>query len=315
MINMVFAKFMARFALIIGVFASTLIIGLPRIQAHGSMQTPISRIYNCFLEGPESPDSAACRAAVAVGGTQALYDWNGVRQGNANGQHQALIPDGKLCSANDPLFKGMDLPRSDWVATTLPTSGTYTFTLRATAPHRGSYYLYVTKNGYNPFVPLKWSDLETPPFSVVTDPPLINGAYQWTAQLPAGKSGRHLIYMIWQRSDSPEAFYSCSDVIFGNGQNPTATTAPTTVPTTAPSATPPPTFLPPTNTPGVNPTATTIPPTPTSSGVQEWNGNYFPYRVGDLVSYQGRVYRCIQAHTSLSNWTPSVVAALWTPIS
>jgi chitin-binding protein len=33
-------------------------------------------------------------------------------------------------------------------------------------------------------------------------------------RLPAGKTGRHLIYVIWQRSDSPEAFYSCSDVTY-----------------------------------------------------------------------------------------------------
>lgn len=32
--------------------------------------------------------------------------------------------------------------------------------------------------------------------------------------MPA-KSGRHLVYSIWQRSDSPEAFYTCSDVVFG----------------------------------------------------------------------------------------------------
>ncbi len=32
---------------------------------------------------------------------------------------------------------------------------------------------------------------------------------------PSGKSGRHIIYSIWQRSDSPEAFYNCVDVNFG----------------------------------------------------------------------------------------------------
>lgn len=32
---------------------------------------------------------------LAEGGDQQIYDWNGVRQGNANGQHWALIPDGK----------------------------------------------------------------------------------------------------------------------------------------------------------------------------------------------------------------------------
>ncbi|MEE1782190.1 LPXTG cell wall anchor domain-containing protein [Streptomyces sp. SP17BM10] len=39
-----------------------------------------------------------------------------------------------------------------------------------------------------------------------------------------------LIYVIWQRSDSPEAFYACSDVVFdGTGTTPPATTAASTV--------------------------------------------------------------------------------------
>lgn len=62
------------------------------------MGDPVSRVAQCYAEGAESPRSAACGAAVAAGGTQALYDWNGIRIGDANGRHQQLIPDGKLCS-------------------------------------------------------------------------------------------------------------------------------------------------------------------------------------------------------------------------
>lgn len=35
------------------------------------------------------------------------------------------------------------------------------------------------------------------------------------------------------------------------------------------------------------------------------------YAVNDLVSYQGNVYRCVQAHTSQAGWTPTAVPALW----
>ena len=80
-------------------------------SAHGTMGDPVSRVSQCYAEGPESPKSDACRAAVAAGGTQALYDWNGIRIGDANGQHRTLIPDGKLCSANNEEFKGLDLAR------------------------------------------------------------------------------------------------------------------------------------------------------------------------------------------------------------
>ncbi|MBW8091701.1 lytic polysaccharide monooxygenase [Streptomyces hygroscopicus subsp. hygroscopicus] len=182
-------------------------------DAHGSMQDPVSRVSACFAEGPESPDSAACKAAVAAGGTQALYDWNEVNIPDAAGRHKQIIPDGKLCSAGRDKYKGLDLPRADWPATAM-TAGEHTFTYRATAPHRGSFELYITKDGYDPTKPLTWADLEAEPFAKVTDPTLQNGSYVFTGNVPS-KSGRHLIYSVWQRSDSPEAFYTCSDVTFG----------------------------------------------------------------------------------------------------
>lgn len=181
--------------------------------AHGSMTDPVSRVSACYAEGPESPQSAACKAAVQVGGTQALYDWNGVRDGNAGGKSRTRIPDGKLCSANNPTYKGLDLARADWPSSRM-RAGTHTFRYKATAPHKGSFELYLTKKGYDPAKPLKWSDLESKPFVKVTDPKLTNGEYVFSGKVPA-RSGRHLIYSVWQRSDSPEAFYTCSDVVFG----------------------------------------------------------------------------------------------------
>ena len=191
-------------------------------SAHGSMTDPASRISACFAEGPESPDSAACKALVAAGGTQPLYDWNEVNIANAAGNHQQLIPDGKLCSAGRDKYKGLDLPRADWPSSPM-ASGNHTFRYKATAPHKGSFELYLTKDGYDPTQPLKWSDLEEKPFAKVTDPKLENGAYVFDGIVP-NKSGRHLVYSIWQRSDSPEAFYTCSDVVFGkdNGGGPAA---------------------------------------------------------------------------------------------
>ncbi|MFF4602207.1 lytic polysaccharide monooxygenase [Streptomyces sp. NPDC001339] len=181
--------------------------------AHGSMSDPVSRVSACFAEGPENPKSAACKAAVRVGGTQALYDWNGVRDGNAGGKSKERIPDGKLCSAGDTTYKGLDLPRADWPSSAM-RAGHHTFRYRATAPHKGSFELYITKEGYDPAKPLKWSDLEPEPFAKVTDPALKGGEYVFDGKVPE-RSGRHLIYSIWQRSDSPEAFYTCSDVDMG----------------------------------------------------------------------------------------------------
>ncbi|MEV4223617.1 M28 family peptidase [Nonomuraea sp. NPDC049725] len=38
---------------------------------------------------------------------------------------------------------------------------------------------------------------------------------------------------------------------------------------------------------------------------------YTSYAAGDVVTYQGSSYRCLQAHTSLPGWEPTNVPALW----
>jgi len=212
--------------------------------AHGSMGDPVSRVAQCYAEGPENPKSAACKAAVAAGGTQALYDWNGIRIGDADGQHRTLIPDGKLCSANNEEFKGLDLARADWPATSV-SSGSYTFKYRVTAPHKGTFKVYLTKSGYDPSQPLAWADLDLEhPVATATDPVASGGFYTFSGTLPQ-RSGRQLLYAIWQRSDSPEAFYSCSDVSFGgsgagaNGGGAAGSSTPTPAAPTTPAPTTP----------------------------------------------------------------------------
>lgn len=216
-----------RVGLMVALPVLILVFAIGTTLAHGSMLRPISRVYACYLENPETPDTLACRDAIAAGGTQPLYDWNEVHILNAAGNHRALIPDGKLCSAGQAKYAAFDQPRPDWARTVLPASGTYTFLFAAYVPHNMGYFeLYVTRNGYDPLQPLKWSDLEATPFLRVDNPPVVNGNYQMTGQLPAGKSGHHVIYGIWQRNDSAEAFYSCSDVWFGSTPTPTSTPAP-----------------------------------------------------------------------------------------
>lgn len=199
-------------------------VSMPRTgHAHGSMVLPESRIYHCFLNNPENPSDPACRALKDAGGTQAFYDWTGVNQANANGNHQAVVPDGKLCSGNNPTFRGLDLARSDWYATPIApgADGTFEFVFRATAPHASrDWIFYVTRSGWSPTQPLRWSDLfEFCRFGAV---PLENGNYRFRCTLPA-LTGKHTVYTVWQRSDSTEAFYTCTDVEFGGSPNPTWT--------------------------------------------------------------------------------------------
>ncbi|MBO1417968.1 lytic polysaccharide monooxygenase [Streptomyces sp. FH025] len=183
-------------------------------SAHGTMTNPVSRIAACYAEGPEHPVSQVCKDLVAASGTQPLYDWNEVNIANANGNSQALIPDGHLCSANRDKYAALDWPRTDWPATSV-SAGSFTFQFRTTAPHVGTQTVYITKPTYDPTKPLKWSDLDpTPVAQVQVDRTATNGVYTYSGTLPQ-RTGRQLLYTVWQRSDSPEAFYSCSDVDFG----------------------------------------------------------------------------------------------------
>ncbi|MFJ8958366.1 lytic polysaccharide monooxygenase [Lentzea sp. NPDC102401] len=199
--------------------------------AHGSMVWPGSRTYLCYEDGRAGsgggdiqPTNPACVAAVAQGGKQPLWDWFGNLISNAAGRHREIIPDGNLCGPTTK-YAAYNLTRADWPTTQVQANSSVTFRYNAWAPHPGTWEQYVTKDGFDVTKPLKWSDLESAPFDKVTNPPLANGEYAWQARLP-NKSGRHIIYSLWQRSDSPEAFYSCSDVVFGGGTGTPDTTAP-----------------------------------------------------------------------------------------
>lgn len=39
------------------------------------------------------------------------------------------------------------------------------------------------------------------------------------------------------------------------------------------------------------------------------------YSVNDRIRYNSILYRCVQSHTSQSDWTPDVTPALWTVVS
>src|SRR5579883_3623218 len=47
------------------------------------------------------------------------------------------------------------------------------------------------------------------------------------------------------------------------------------------------------------------------SGVAAWSGNSVYYAAGTLVTYNNAEYKCLQSHTSESNWDPVDVPALW----
>ncbi len=185
--------------------------------AHGTLSKPSSRVYSCYQGNPENPTNPACAAAKAVGGAQPFYDWAGINQAEANGNHRAFVPDGELCSGGNSKYRGLDLNRSDWQTTPIrgDANGRYTFEYKASAPHlTRDWTFYVTREGWQPGSPLRWADLEA--FCTVGNVPLSGDVYKLDCPLPK-RTGQHVIYNTWQRSDSKEAFYTCADVRFEGG--------------------------------------------------------------------------------------------------
>ncbi|GAA0664000.1 hypothetical protein GCM10009535_49590 [Streptomyces thermocarboxydovorans] len=182
-------------------------------RAHGAPTDPVSRVLACSPEGGERARSAACRAAVAANGAP-FTAWDNLRVPNVNGADRQRIPDGKLCSGGLPAYRGLDLPRADWPATRVSPGAALPMRYVSTIPHEGTFRMYLTKPGYDPAKPLTWSDLPAKPFAEVTDPPLTKGAYRFRVTLPSDRTGRHVLYTIWQNSSTPDTYYSCSDVVF-----------------------------------------------------------------------------------------------------
>lgn len=199
-------------ATVLGILLGTAVPATPA-RAHGALENPASRATGCEPGRGAVRASAACRAAAKVSGA-ALAEWDELRVPNVRGRDRRMIPDGELCSAGIQRFRGLDLPRADWPATRLTAAARHTFRYRVSIPHRGGFRLYVTRDGYRPTRPLTWSALEAEPFLEVTDPPRRDGAYVFAGRLPRGKTGRHMIYAVWQTSDTPDTYYSCSDVTF-----------------------------------------------------------------------------------------------------
>ncbi|MEU1474230.1 lytic polysaccharide monooxygenase [Streptomyces sp. NPDC005760] len=196
-------------------------------QAHGAPTDPVSRVFACSPDGGSS-GTAACRAAITANGSP-FTAWDNLRIANVNGRDRQTIPDGKLCSGGLPAYRGLDLARSDWPATRLSPGAALTMKYVSTIPHTGTFRMYLTEPGYDPSKPLKWSDLPERPFAEVKDPALTDGAYRIRMTLPKDRTGRQVLYTIWQNSSTADTYYSCSDVVFpaaaensGAGDNGTA---------------------------------------------------------------------------------------------
>nr|WP_240742399.1 lytic polysaccharide monooxygenase [Micromonospora zingiberis] len=243
--------------------------------AHGSVVNPASRNYGCWqrwggdFQNPRmATEDPMCWQAWQAN-PSAMWNWNGLFREGVAGNHQGAIPNGQLCSGGrteSGRYNAMDAVGA-WRTTQVANNFRLKFFDQAS--HGADYIrVYATRQGYDPTTrALAWSDLEL--VGQIGNTP----ASQWqrevdgvSIEIPVnapGRTGRHIIYTIWQASHFDQSYYICSDVQFGGGTTPPPTTPP---PTTPPPTTPPPTTPPPTNPPPAGACAATYRVTSTWSG-------------------------------------------------
>jgi chitin-binding protein len=198
-------------------------------SAHGSVVDPPTRNYGCLDRwrnnhtAPEmQTEDPMCYQAYQAN-PQAMWNWNGLYRSNVGGNHQAAIADGTLCSGGQTeggRYNFLDTP-GNWHAT--PVGNNFQVKLFDQASHGADYiWVYVTKQGYNPATQrLRWSDLErvaqvgdTPAsqWQQVSSP--VNGVQININVSAPGRTGKHVVYTLWQASHLDQPYYLCSDVQF-----------------------------------------------------------------------------------------------------
>lgn len=245
-----------------------------QISAHGALGFPPARQWICS-RGP-SPNMGV--PWNGIGGPaicdQNLYapkgenintvieNWSSVSHGDANWRmsqpgyasdpllgHKNVIGTAsstKICGAGSTDFSA--LTETVWQNPELfeehqfINPGQLEVVYKASAPHNtqndGYFDVYITKPSWNKNNPVTWADIEAKPFCSYTPNSFDRSNTEtWKCDIP-DRPGQHVLFTVWQRHDSPEAFYSCSDVII-SGEVKT-TIAPKTTPaprTSAPKTT------------------------------------------------------------------------------
>lgn len=190
-------------------------------SAHGTVTSPAARHYSCWERwgsdhlNPNMADTDPMCAQAWQANPNTMWNWNGLLREGMAGQHESRIPNGQLCSggqAEGGRYNSLDVP-GPWHTT--PLNNNFTLHYEDTATHGGDYYwVYVTRQGYNAeTTPLGWNHLER----VVSTGVYLPGEPVDIPVSAPGRTGHHVVYVVWQASHIDQTFYSCSDVWFGSG--------------------------------------------------------------------------------------------------
>lgn len=187
-------------------------------SAHGNVTDPPSRNYGCFdrwgdnFQAPEMRTQDPMCYQAWQADPNAMWNWNGLYRENVGGNHQAAIPDGQLCSAGrtqNGRYAALDAV-GNWRAVDKPRN--FSVNIHDQALHGADYYrVYITRQGFDPLTqPLRWADLQ-----LVAEVGRTAPATNTTIPVNAGsRTGRHIVYTIWQASHLDQSYYFCSDVRF-----------------------------------------------------------------------------------------------------
>ena len=280
----------------IAVAASVTLIA-PPAQAHGYVTGPYSRAMACKLGW-----NANCGAVVYE--PQSLEAPKGF---------PATGPvDGRIASAGGAFPELDQQSATRWYKNAI-TTGPLQLDWTYTAPHRTSQWrYYMTRQGWNANAPLKRSDLELIA-SITHDGSAANSRPAHSITIPGNRSGYHVILAVWEVADTANAFYNVIDVtVTGSGG---AVPTPTPTVTPKPTATPTPTSTAaPTASPTAPPTSPAASPTAPTAEASAWVATA-RYRKGDLVTYRGATYRCIQDYQGYGDPNWILAPSLWSRVT
>ncbi|MEZ1317257.1 N-acetylglucosamine-binding protein GbpA [Pseudomonas fluorescens] len=177
------------------------------VSAHGYLEVPPSRALLC-QKGLNTNCGGAQYEPQSVGET-----FKGFPAGVGGAPNQGPV-DGKIASGGHALFSALDAQSATrWHLNEIKDRN-LDFQWRYTASHPATKHEYfITRNGWNPNESLQRATFESTPFCTVDGwhqlP--VSGA-KHNCNIPADKSGQHVILAIWTVGDTDAAFYNATDV-------------------------------------------------------------------------------------------------------
>ncbi|WP_051711498.1 N-acetylglucosamine-binding protein GbpA [Andreprevotia chitinilytica] len=197
--------------------ACTAILLSQPAMAHGYMSAPKSR-------------NLLCKEGVNVQCGAVQYEPQSVE--GPDRYPETGPADGTLAAAGNSTWAALNEQTVDrWKRTDLNV-GPNTFGWTFTAPHRSRDIRYfITKNGWNPNMPLTRAQFEAKPFCTIEmNNAVPDRSVTHTCNVPADHSGYHVILGAWDVADTAATFYNVADVNIkggGGGVDPTPIPVPT----------------------------------------------------------------------------------------